>query len=270
MGRSLVDALAGTDVPRTVFQQLSYEGNHEMRAGVDARCHVIYNAGPDTSWEVYRIDRDPMEAHDLADDDECADTRRAVEQWVDAEQIPPGAAEALLATRPAIAAPLDADLGDAARLLAVDARSAEMGGRDPAGLAGGAGGNAPRGSVVPARVRPGETIALTWTFEARGALAAGWRVFVHVTGPGASGGFFNGDHRPARPFEWWRAGQYIRYTSSVVVPRTAAPGRYVVWAGLFDTGLSGTAQAGRRAPARAPRARVVDDAVAVAELEVAP
>jgi arylsulfatase A-like enzyme len=243
MGRSLVDALAGTDAPRTVFQQLSYEGNHEMRAGVDARCHVIYNASPDTSWEVYRIDRDPMEAHDLADDGECADTRRAVEQWVDAEQVPPGAAEALLAARPAIAAPLDADLGDAARLLEVTA---------------------------PARVRPGETIALTWTFEAHGALAADWRVFVHVTGPGASGGFFNGDHRPARPFEWWRAGQYIRYTSSVVVPRTAAPGHYVVWAGLFDTGLSGTARAGRRAPARAPRARVVDNAVAVAELEVAP
>lgn len=249
MGRSLVDALTGTDVPRTVFQQLSYEGNHEMRAGVDARCHVIYNASPDTSWEVYRVDRDPLEAHDLADDDACAGTRRAVERWVDAEQVPPGAAEALLAAHPAIAAPLDADLGDAVRLLAVDA---------------------PRGVDGGARARPGETIALTWTFEARGALAPGWRVFVHVTGPGASGGFFNGDHRPARPFEWWRAGQYIRYTSSVVVPRSAAPGRYVVWAGLFDTGLSDTAQAGRRAPARAARARVVDNAVAVAELEVAP
>jgi hypothetical protein len=118
---------------------------------------------------------------------------------------------------------------------------------------------------VPARARPGDTIALTWTFEARGASAPGWRVFVHVTGPGPSGGFFSGDHRPARPFEWWRAGQYIRYTSSVVVPRSAAPGHYVVWAGLFDT-----AQPAHRAPARAPRARVVDNAIAVAELEVAP
>jgi arylsulfatase A-like enzyme len=239
MGRSLVDALTGSDAPRTVFQQLSYEGNHEMRAGVDARCHVIYNVSPDTSWEVYRVDRDPLEAHDLAgDDDACADTRHAVERWYDAEQVPPGAAEALLPARPAIAAPLDAELGDAVRLLAVDA---------------------------PARVKPGDTIALTWTFEARGALPAGWRVFVHITGPGISTGFFNGDHRPARPFEWWRAGQFVRYTSSVVVPRSALPGRYVVWAGLFDT-----AQPGRRAPARAPRAQVVDSAIAVAQLEVAP
>jgi hypothetical protein len=35
-----------------------------------------------------------------------------------------------------------------------------------------------------------------------------------------------------------------------------------VWVGLFD--------AGRRAKLRAPRARVVDDAVVAAELEVSP
>src|SRR5262249_15694030 len=119
MGRSLVDVLAGADALRTVFQQLSYEGNHEMRAGVDARCHVIYNVSPDTSWEVYRVDRDPLETRDLAGDDECGDVRTAVEKWFDAEQIPPGAAEALLAGRPELAAPLDADLGSSVRLLAV-------------------------------------------------------------------------------------------------------------------------------------------------------
>ena len=57
------------------------------------------------------------------------------------------------------------------RLLAVDVRSAEMGG----------------GDTAPARARPGDTIALTWTFEARGRSAPGWRVFVHVAGPGTSG-----------------------------------------------------------------------------------
>ena len=41
-----------------MFQQLSYEGNHEMRAGASRDCHVIYNVSPDTSWEVYRVDRD--------------------------------------------------------------------------------------------------------------------------------------------------------------------------------------------------------------------
>jgi arylsulfatase A-like enzyme len=242
MGRSLVDVLAGADVPRTVFQQLSYEGHHEMRAGVDAHCHVIYNVSPDTSWEVYRTDRDPLETRDLAgDDDACKATRRAVEAWFDAGQVPAGAAEALLAGRPAIAAPLDADfgadfgaeLGASVRLLAVDA---------------------------PPRVRPGESIPLTWTFEARGAVAPGWKMFVHLKGP--NNVFLNGDHRPARPFEWWRPGQYIRYTTTVVVPRTAAPGHYTVWAGMFTSN--------RRAKVRAPRAKIVDDAIAATELEVTP
>jgi len=234
MGRSLVDVLTGADPPRTIFQQLSYEGNHEMRAGIDARCHVIYNVSPDTSWEVYRVDRDPLEAHDLAGDDgECGETRRAVETWFDAAQVPAGAGEALLPARPQIAAPLDADLGGAVRLLAASA---------------------------PPRVHPGDTVSLTWTFEARGTVAPGWKMFVHLEGPTKV--FFNGDHRPARPFEWWKAGEFIRYTTTAVVPRNAPIGAYTVWAGMFEGQV--------RAHASAPGAEVRDDAVAAAKLEVQP
>jgi hypothetical protein len=236
MGRSLVDVLAGADHDRVVFQQLSYEGNHEMRAGVDARCHVIYNVSPETSWEVYRIDRDPLETADLSNDrDECRATRQAVERWFDSEQVPAGAVEALLSARPPLAAPpLDAQLGDGARLLAVEA---------------------------PATARPGEVVSLVWTFEARGRVADGWRVFAHVKGP--ANAFINGDHKPVRPFAWWRAGQFIRYTTTIVVPRHAQPGTYTVWAGLF----LGNA----RAPVAAPASvRVDNNAVAATTFEVAP
>ncbi len=237
-GRSLVDALAGAgpaaDRDRVVFQQLSYEGNHELRAGASQRCHVIYNVSPDPGWEVYRIDRDPGETRDLAGDaDECADTRRAVERWFDAEQVPAGAAEALLAARPAIASPLDAELGDAVRLLAVDA---------------------------PATAKPGEPIRLTWTFECRAQVDPGWKVFVHVEGANRAM-IANGDHAPARPLAWWQPGQLIRYTTTLTLPRHAR-GPHTVWAGLFK----GKA----RAPARAPRARVERNAVAVASFEVVP
>jgi arylsulfatase A-like enzyme len=232
MGRSLVDILGGApDRDRIVFQQLSYEGNNEKRAGVSRDCHVIYNVSPETSWEVYRIDRDPQETSDLADDDDCAETRRAVERWYDNETVPPGAAEALLPARPPIASPLDADFGDSVRLLAVDA---------------------------PAKVKPGETISLVWTFEARGRLAPGWKVFVHLDAPG--GTFINGDHAPARPFEWWRPGQFIRYTTQLAVPHV--PGKYTLWAGLFE--------GNQRAHASAPHAQIVQDQVAVATIEVAP
>ena len=235
MGRSLLGAMLGDDRDRVVFQQLSYEGNHEMRAGVSRDCHVIYNVSPDTSWEVYRLDRDPLETTDLAGDhDACAETRRAVERWYDAEQVPRGAAEALLPSRPAIASPLDVDLGASVRLLAVDA---------------------------PATARRGDAITLTWTFEARGRVEPGWKMFVHVEGPGR-GVLVNGDHRPVRPFEWWKSGQYIRYTTPIMVPRTAPSGELTVRAGMF--------KGARRARATSTTTPIENDAAVVAKIRVEP
>jgi arylsulfatase A-like enzyme len=238
MGQSLVDLLAGApDRDRTVFQQLSYEGNHEMRAGVGRACHVIYNVSPETSWERYRLDEDPAEAHDLGDDGggaACDGTANDLARWYDQQQIPAGAADALLAARPTIARPLDVELGDAVRLLAVDA---------------------------PAQVRLGAPFTLTWTFEARGKVPPGWKIFVHVEGPG--GGRFTGDHAPIRPFAWWKPGQFIRYTTTVTAPRGSPPGRYTVWAGLW--------QGDARMPARGGAGVTIDaDRIAVATVEVTP
>jgi arylsulfatase A-like enzyme len=235
-GRSLVDVLAGApDHDRVVYQQLSFENNNEKRGGASQNCHVIYNVSPDTSWEVYRVDRDPLERDDLAEDDDagCAATRRTVEQRYDLETVPPGAAEALLAGRPEIASPLDADLGESVRLLSVDA---------------------------PAHAHLGDTIDVTWTFEARGRVAPGWKMFAHLEGP--AGGFINGDHVPARPFEWWRAGQFIRYTTAIAIPRTVAPGHFTLRVGMF----SGE----RRAHATSSHAHVDRDAVDAATIEVTP
>ena len=228
MGRSLVDVLTGSDRERVVLQQLSYEDNHEMRAAVDAHCHVIYHVSPETSWEVYRVDRDPLERFDLSGGGECATTRHAFEDWYDRQQIPAGAANALLPSRPAIAAPLDVDFdGGTVRLLAVDA---------------------------PAHAKPGEAITLTWTFEARGRVA-GWKVFAHAEGPA----FVNGDHKPARPFEWWRPGQFIRYSTTITLP---TPGTYTVRMGLF--------QGNRRAAAVSPHTPIQQNAAEVAKIEVVP
>jgi arylsulfatase A-like enzyme len=235
MGRSLVDVLAGApDRDRVVFQQLSYEGDHEMRAGVSQQCHVIYNVSPDTSWEAYRIDRDPAETDDLSDDGECKDTRDAVARWFDRESVPAGAAEALLAERPVVIAPLDLDLGDSVRLLKVD---------------------------VPPGVKLGDTVQLTWTFEARGTVAPGWKIFAHVVPP--SGAFLNADHAPVRPFEWWKAGQFIRYTTTVTIPRDRGAGHYLIKAGMFR----GSERAHAHAPPRTP---VENNEATVATFEVTP
>ncbi len=231
MGRSLVDVLAGKDTSRVVLQQLSYENNNEKRGGVDERCHVIYNASPDPSWEVYRVDRDPGEQTDLADDaGECKATRDFVAHWYDNSTVPAGAADALVPFPPAIANPLDADLGSSVRLLGLD---------------------------TPKHVHAGEPITLAWTFFARGAIAPGWKLFVHIDGPGKT--FINADHVPVRPFEWWRPGQFIHYTTSVTIPRGSPAGRYTIKVGMFR----GTERV-RVTPS------VGDDAVLAATLEVTP
>jgi hypothetical protein len=132
-----------------------------------------------------------------------------------------------------IAKPLDADLGDHVRLLSVDA---------------------------PTEVKRGDPITLTWTFEARSKVPAGWKLFAHLDGP--SKAFVNGDHKPARPFEWWQAGQFIRYTTTITVPRGSPPGPYALSVGLFK----GT----KRASVRAPSAKVDNDSVVAATIEVRP
>jgi arylsulfatase A-like enzyme len=80
-GRSLVDAITGEGRDRVVLQQFSRPGAKQLRGAASRDCHVIYNAFPDTSWEVYRIDRDPLELDDLSETTECATTRRALEAW---------------------------------------------------------------------------------------------------------------------------------------------------------------------------------------------
>ena len=204
MGRSLVDVIAGKDVPRTVFQQLSFENNNEQRAAIDGRCHVIYNVSPDTSWEAYRIDTDPTESHDVSGEGDCDETRSALEHRYDGEHAI-GSDEALIKD-PGTAKPI-ADFGTSVRLLSV---------------------------ATPARVQPGKVLELTWTFEATGRIAPGWKMYVHVEPPNHQ--FINGDHTPQRPFEVWRDGEFIRYTTSIALPATAPAGHYTVIAGMFRGG----------------------------------
>ncbi|WP_428266324.1 sulfatase-like hydrolase/transferase [Haliangium sp.] len=236
LGRSLVDVMSGQAAPdqdRWVFQQLSYENDNEKRAAISQRCHVIYNVSPDTSWELYRVDLDPLEGRDVIDDPgPCGDAREVLGAWYDRTELPAGAADALVPERPALAHPTPVSFGDEVVLLAAE---------------------------WPSRpVRPGQQVEITYTFEARAPLDGGWKLFAHFEGPGR----FLGDHEPPRPLSWWRAGQYIRYTHAVTVPAQARPGRYEVWMGLFRNN--------QRRPARSDAVEVRDDRALMGTLEVAP
>ncbi len=237
MGRSLMGVLSGRTDPhldRYIFQQLSYEGNNEMRAAASKRCHVIYNVSPETSWELYRIDQDRDKAHDIiGNPGPCIDARPTLEAWYDRSELPQGAAEALLSQEPP-SNQLDRArhvvFGDAVRLISAQ---------------------------LPTRpVRPGHPFDLTLTFAAKGPLPGGWKIFAHFEGPSR----FLGDHEPVRPFSWWRKGQFIRYTHQVTVPRDMPAGTYQLWFGLF--------RGQERQPASSESITIVDDRAQLGSVQI--
>lgn len=236
LGRSLLGLITGAedrDTERYVFQQLSYENNNEYRGAVSAKCHVLFNVSPNLSWELYRIDRDPMETQDIIDNPgECAGAREILEAWYDDSQIPEGAASALLGTTPTIAKPLDINFGSAIRLLEWQ---------------------------MPKTVQRGQSFPMDITWQGRGRPPPGRKVFAHFE---SEHGRFTGDHRPVRPFSWWRKGQYIRYQHEVTVPASTRPGRYTLWMGIY--------KGNERMKVTSDQLQAVDRRVPILEIEVVP
>ena len=233
MGRSLLplaDGTGDTEDDRWIFQQLSFENNNEHRGAASRDCHVIYHISPTTSWELYRLDRDPEELVDAIDDPgPCEDGRHALGSWVDNVEIPHGAHDALIDQLPQLAAPLGVLLGEDVELVGVEMAEA---------------------------ARRGSTVTMTYYWRARGTPTKGWRVFAHFEGDRDR---FSGDHRPQRPFSWWRKGQHLRTESQLLIPRSTKPGRYQLWTGLYKQD--------RRAKARG-NAQIRDNRVLAATIEV--
>lgn len=214
-GRSLLGELAGLapdDTDRQIFQEVSFEGNHERRGVVTRRWHLLFNQSPDNTWELYDLANDPTEQHDLWDthEGEVASLRDSLLAWLDAASYPAGAAAklaaALLTAPPTPRRAVRADLGDAARLLGAD---------------------------LADEIRAGDELAVTLYFESRARLAGDFIVFLHFEGPGR----FQGDHVPAggaHPVANWRPGQLIADRHTVRVPGHTRPGEYRVFAGLWS------------------------------------
>ena len=79
-----------------------------------------------------------------------------------------------------------------------------------------------------------QQFTVRWTFRAMQPIGDGWRIFAHFEGPG--GARFQGDHDPVRPFAWWREGDYIRYETTVAVPRRSKKGAYRLMVGIYRGG----------------------------------
>ncbi len=241
LGRSLLGVITGSEDPaqdRYVFQQLSYENNNEYRGAVNSKCHVLYNVSPSRSWELYRVDTDPMETQDIINTPgDCAGAREALETWYDYSEIPEGATEALLSTVPELQSPISVQFGNAISLLEVS---------------------------LPKTVRRGEVANMQLTWKANARPPKGWKVFAHFeksAGQGSKGGRFTADHKPPRPFSWWSKGQFIRYGQAVPIARNQPLGRYDLWFGIYRGNDRMSVQTALD---------VVDRRVKVATIEVVP
>ncbi|MCP4449476.1 MAG: sulfatase-like hydrolase/transferase [Myxococcales bacterium] len=240
LGRSLLGVVTGEEdqaQERYVFQQLSYENNNEYRGAISSKCHVLYNVSPSRSWELYRVDIDPMETRDIINTPgECAGAREALETWYDYSEIPEGAIEALLSSVPEIETPISVKFGKAISLLQIR---------------------------LPKTLRRGQAASMELTWNAGARPPKGWKVFAHfekAPGQPSKHGRFTSDHKPPRPFSWWSKGQYIRYGQPVTCARSQSLGRYNLWFGIY--------RGNERMPVRAEGFEVVDNRVNLATIEV--
>lgn len=83
-------------------------------------------------------------------------------------------------------------------------------------------------------IQPGEQFTLTHYWKVHKKVD-GWRLFVHLNGPGKRG-FINADHKPIGgryPVSRWKPGQIIRDEHKVTLPGDYKDDKVMVFAGLW-------------------------------------
>lgn len=213
-GRSLIGEVIGTsngDQDRTLFQSVQYEGPTERRAAVNSKWHLIYNMIPAHTYELYDIENDPEETHDLWGQKNVDPLKQELLTWIDMMKFPPeGSAKiskAILKKAPSPEIPLHINFDDTLLLEGIDLST-----------------------KTPKR---GGSIEIKWYFKCLEKIHDNWKIFVHIEGPSR----FLGDHSPVDglfPFTMWSPGQYISDQQKIHVPHWVRTGNYKIFMGLFD------------------------------------
>lgn len=216
-GKSLLGEILGIkerNRDRVIFQEVSYEGPTKKVAVVNSHWHLIYNMLPDNTYELYRIDKDPLENKDLWKEfkrnREVIELKEKLSNWVDSLNYPPETRNlmeaALLKEKPKPMIQLDINFNNELLLLGMD--------------------------IDKKVVRSGEEFKIAWYFKALKRINKNWKIFVHIEGPQR----FLGDHYPVEglfPFNLWTKGIYVKDEQVLRVPDGYPKGIYSIYVGLF-------------------------------------
>jgi uncharacterized membrane protein len=83
------------------------------------------------------------------------------------------------------------------------------------------------------RAGPGESITVTFYWQATGPLAKNYTVFTHLLDTEEQV-IVNADHAPAKPTQGWVAGEIITDPVRLTLPSDLSPGEYALEVGLYD------------------------------------
>jgi arylsulfatase A-like enzyme len=243
-GESLLAAMLGDESQRdtrAIYQEVWFEGPTSLKALVTRGWHLIRNLVPSDTIELYDLDKDGREEHDLSGLGDAMEAQLLARlgEITDALAIPAGFSahmkDALSRSPRAPQRSFDDTLGDWLRVTGAD--------------------------IETAQVAPGQSATVTVHFEVRGPIPDGWILFTHAIGP--LGRAMNLDHAPIEglvPLQTLEQGQFLRDPIRISVPVGWPAGPLRIELGLYKKGA--------RAPARG--AHSAGDAVTVATLEVTP
>jgi Sulfatase/Putative metal-binding motif len=223
-GRSFVDLLTGAPsatVParKTVFQEVSYEGDNQKRALVSETHQLIWNWTPQNTTECYRL-AEGLEAPDrYGEDSECDVLKQQLRTHLTALSLPPDFSERLAreVTAPGATAPPPAN--------ALDLKFGPDGMPPLVALTG---------YDLAGKPTRGQSVEIALHFKVLGAIPAGWKLFVHLQTP--TGAFENLDHPPvggALPVEQWVVGQSIRDRFALTPSPNQPAGPFTLWVGFW-------------------------------------
>lgn len=216
LGRTLLPTLAapGGSPDRAVFQEVMYEGPTVRKALVTGRWHFIQNLIPDGTTELYDLQSDASEEHDLAGERPQVEPQLAsrLSAWLDDSAIPQNFAKRIagnLSESPLSGAqPLGARIGDFLEVVSAD---------------------------VPApQVARGERAEVAVVYRVRKRIPNGYKLFVHLRADG--GRSLNLDHdfieglvAPQR----LRPGLYVRDVTHLAIPPWFPTGPAALVVGMF-------------------------------------